>query len=91
MKFEIKHNPHQRRFEHSVENKLSVIDYTLDGTTLSLTSVRVPKTLEGRGIASDLTQAALDWAREKRYHIIPVCPYVKTWFLRHPEYRNILL
>lgn len=91
MKFAILHNETQQRFETTSEDQLSVIDYTLDGTNLSLTSVRVPKILEGRGIASALTQTALDWAREKRYHVIPACPYVQTWLLRHPEYRNLKL
>lgn len=91
MKFAILHNETQQRFETTIEDQLCVIDYRLDAKNLSLTSVRVPKPLEGRGIASDLTQTALDWAREKNYHTIPVCPYVQSWLLHHPEYRNILL
>ena len=90
MKFTIQHNPDQDRFETIIENLLCVIDYQLDGKHLSLTHVVVPKLLEGRGIAGELTQTALDWARSENYRVIPVCPYVQAWLRRHPEYQNLV-
>ncbi len=90
MKFNIQHNPDQYRFETIIENLISVIDYQLDGKHLSLTHVVVPKLLEGRGIASELTQTALDWARTESYRVIPVCPYVQAWLKRHPEYQDLV-
>lgn len=89
MKFNIQHNKDQHRFETIIENLLCVIDYHLDGKDLSLTHVAVPKLLEGRGIAGELTQTALDWARAKDYRVIPVCPYVQTWLKRHSEYQDL--
>ena len=87
MKYDIQHNQSQHRFETTIENLLCVIDYSLNDTNLSLNSVRVPKALEGRGVAGELTQTALDWARSKNYRVIPVCPYVQAWLKRHPEYQ----
>lgn len=89
MKFNIQHNKDQHRFETIIENLISVIDYQLDGKHLSLTHVVVPKLLEGRGIAGELTQTALDWARAENYRVIPVCPYVQTWLKRHSEYQDL--
>jgi uncharacterized protein len=91
MKYDIQHNKNQHRFEIRIENLVSVIDYELENKHLSLTHVIVPKTLEGRGIASELTQAALDWARSENYRVIPVCPYVQTWLKRHSGYQDLLL
>ncbi len=90
MKYGIQHNQNQHRFEVAIDDLNSVIDYSISGANLSLNSVRVPKALEGRGIAGELTQAALDWARTEKYRVIPVCPYVQTWLRRHPDYANLV-
>lgn len=90
MKYDIQQNQSQHRFEITLENLLCVIDYSISGVTLSLNSVRVPKALEGRGIASELTQTALDWARAEKYRVLPVCPYVQNWLQRHAEYQDLL-
>ena len=90
MKYDIHHNQSQHRFETTNENLLSVIDYSINGLSVSLNSVRVPKALEGRGVAGELTQTALDWARAEKYHVLPVCPYVQNWVQRHAEYQDLL-
>jgi len=90
MTIDIRHNHGQHRFETTIDDLLSVIDYRVDGTNLTLPHVGVAKELEGRGIAGELTRTALDWVREKNYRVIPVCPYVQAWIKRHPEYQDLL-
>ena len=92
MKYNIEHNKTQLRFETNVDQSLCVIDYELPATTntVALTHVVVPSAVEGRGIAGQLTQAALDWARTAGYRVNPVCPYVQTWLRRHPEYLDLV-
>ncbi len=84
------HNPAASRFEALVDGQLSVIDYRLEGTTLLLPSVRVPRPVEGRGIAAALTRTALDWARGQSLRVVPICPYVSAWITRHPDYQNLV-
>ncbi len=69
---------------------LCVIDYQLHDLSLSLTHVQVPKLLEGRGIAGELTRAVLDWARMENYRVIPVCPYVQAWLRKRPDYQDLV-
>jgi len=90
MKYEIRNNQSRQRFETLVDDVLCVIDYELHDTNLSLTHVLVPKPLEGRGIAGELTRAALDWARTENYRVIPVCPYVQAWLRRRPDYQDLV-
>jgi hypothetical protein len=90
MKYDIRNNQSRQRFETLVDDLLCVIDYELHDTNLSLTHVLVPKPLEGRGIAGELTRAALDWARTENYRVIPVCPYVQAWLRRRPDYQDLL-
>lgn len=90
MKYAIRHNQDQQRFEVELENLLCVIDYQLNGHVLTLPHVGVPQPLEGRGIAGELTRTTLDWARAEKYRVIPVCPYVQAWLRRHPEYQDLI-
>lgn len=90
MNYDIQHNREQYRFETTIDNLLCVIDYRLDGNNLTLPHVGVAQALEGRGIAGELTQTALDWARAESYRVIPVCPYVQAWLKRHPDYQDLL-
>ena len=86
----IRHNHEQQRFEKPVDDLLCVIDDELHELNLSLTHVLVPKPLEGRGIAGELTRAAFDWARTENYRVIPVCPYVQAWLRRRPDYQDLV-
>ena len=40
----------------------------------------------GQGLASVLVRGAVDDAIASGLGIVPVCPYVKAWLPKHPEY-----
>jgi predicted GNAT family acetyltransferase len=42
----------------------------------------------GKGLASVLVKHALNDTVAAGLTIIPVCPYVKAWLRRHPEYQQ---
>lgn len=90
MSEKIIHNPDKSRFETEVGGHLCVLDYELEGSTVRMPHVGVPDAVGGRGIAGDLTCAALDWAREAGYSVRPDCPYVKAWIGKHPEYADLV-
>lgn len=86
----ILHRPAQGRFELSLEGGVAVADYVLNGSTLILTHTFVPPELRGRGLAEQLTRAALEHARAQRLRVEPACSYVATFLARHPEYGDLL-
>jgi len=45
---------------------------------------------EGLGLASKLAARALDDARAEGLHIVPQCPYVRSYLERHPEYQDLV-
>lgn len=73
----------------------------VDGTRAGLTAYRdVPDTAErifyhteigdefgGQGLASTLVKQALDESIAAGKTIVPVCPYVKGWVGKHPDYQ----
>ncbi|MFB9073939.1 GNAT family N-acetyltransferase [Citricoccus parietis] len=42
----------------------------------------------GHGLASTLVRGALDASIAEGYRIVAVCPYVKGWIEKHPEYQE---
>ena len=50
----------------------------------------VDPSLEGRGMAGQLLQAAADalWAEGRK--VRPTCSYAVRWFEKHPEQRDLL-
>ena len=49
----------------------------------------MPKALEGHGIGSALVRGVLDIARAQGMKVVPVCPFVKGYMDRHPEYADL--
>lgn len=48
------------------------------------------KAYQGHGVAKALVDAAVAFAREKGYTILPVCPYAENLFKRDTSYEDIL-
>lgn len=83
-------NPDKNRFEASTLAGTAVTDYMKVGNTLIFTHTEVPEALEGQGIASKLVKFALDYVRENKLTASPLCPFVKAYIERHPEYDDIV-
>ncbi len=87
---EVIDNRAENEFELEVDGHRAIAAYQLDDDTITFTHTLVPKKLEGRGIASKLIRAALDSARDRGLKVIPICPFVKAFIERHPEYQALV-
>ncbi|MGH2583765.1 MAG: GNAT family N-acetyltransferase [Dehalococcoidia bacterium] len=79
-------NEAAQRYEARVDGELSIIQYSRDGDRIVFVHTEVPPALEGRGIASTLARAALEDARARDLKVVPLCPFVRAYIQRHPEY-----
>ena len=86
----IVHNLAQSRFEATVPAGLCHADYRRVGDTLHMVHTEVPRQVEGRGIASELVQAALDYAAANGLKVMPLCAFVRGYMKRHPETHALL-
>ena len=89
MNFDIRHNAAAPRFETVVDGQHCELDYRLDGRVMTITHTGVPGPVEGRGIASAMTQAAMETARAEGWSVIPACSYAAAWLRRHPEFADL--
>lgn len=88
---EVVDNPAERRFEAHLDGKVAgCIDYSINGTVITLIHTIVPAEHEGKGIASRLVNFALEHARANGLLVIPRCPFVAAYLNRHPEYLDVV-
>jgi predicted GNAT family acetyltransferase len=66
------------------------VEYHLEGGKMYIDSTFTPEEYRGRGLAAELTEAAIGYAREKKFKIVPNCSYAKDYFEKHPEHRDML-
>jgi predicted GNAT family acetyltransferase len=86
----IHHDEIRSCFEVEVDGLVAVCSYRRHGDVLDLVHTGVPAQLQGQGLAAQLVQAALDWARSQRLHVRPLCSYVAVYMRRHPQTQDLL-
>jgi predicted GNAT family acetyltransferase len=67
-----------------------LIRYTRDGDVITLVHTEVEPKFEGHGVGSTLIQGALDDIRAHGRRVRPVCPFVRAYLERHPEYADLV-
>ncbi len=50
----------------------------------------VPDVYRGQGVGVALVERAVEDARAGGYKIMPLCPFAKAQFARHPEWADVL-
>lgn len=82
----MKNNTDQHRFEAEVAGKTAFIEYEASPGQIKLLHTEVPKELGGQGIAGTMTKQALEQIAAQNLKVTPLCPYVKAYLKKHPEY-----
>jgi predicted GNAT family acetyltransferase len=54
------------------------------------THTEIDDAFEGKGIGSQLARAALDDVRARGLRVVPICPFIKGWIKRHPDYQDLV-
>ncbi len=54
------------------------------------THTEVDDAFEGKGIGSQLARAALDDVRSRGLKARPLCPFIKAWIEKHPDYQELV-
>lgn len=88
-KFNVIHNPQQKRFEVHVDSYTAELTYSLRGSTITFMHTGVPSAVEGRGIGSLLVKTGLQYARENNLKVKSMCWFVSGYMERHPEVQDL--
>ena len=60
------------------------------GPAVIFTHTEVPPALGNMGIGTQLASGALALVREAGGSVIPLCPFIRSYLDRHPEYDDLL-
>lgn len=85
----IQHDAASHRFTQAVDGHTGYVEYTQGDGSLAITHTVVPDAIGGRGIAAQLVQAALEYARSQGLKVDPQCSYAAAYFDKHPEYADL--
>ena len=87
----IRHEPAAHRFVARTAGVEAVLEYhAVDTKTLDYHHTFVPPALRGAGMASQLTEHALRYARDNGFKVLPTCPFVARYIERHPEFQSLI-
>ncbi len=86
----VRDDPAAGRFEIDVDGQVGFLSYRRAGGKIFLDHTEVPEPFRGRGFANRLAHAALEPARSQGLMVVPVCPFVRAYIRKHPEYRSLV-
>ena len=58
--------------------------------TLDFMHTEVGIALRGQGVADAIATAAFAYARRNGDAVMPSCPFVQKWVLKHPEFQDLI-
>ena len=85
-------SPERGRYEALAESGVvaGFAEYQKHEGLLVFTHTEVDDAFEGQGVGSALAAGALDHARTLGLPVRPLCPFIKEYIDRHPEYRDLV-
>ena len=87
----VRDEPSELRYEALEDGKLiGEIRYRIEPGAVALVHTEVAPSAEGSGVGSQLVRAALDDIRARGLRVVPICPFVRAWIRRHPEYDDLV-
>lgn len=88
----VQRNDAAHRYEAHLDGTLAgFLRYRQRDGELVLIHTETLDGFEGRGVGSALARFALDDVRARGEHAVVLCPFIRSWFAKHPEYSDIVL
>lgn len=90
--------------QHTEKDGTGIFYVTIDGKQLAemvyslkepdlmvIEHTEVDDALRGKNVGAQLVHAGAEYARQKHFTIIPLCPFANAFFKkRHEEYKDVL-
>jgi uncharacterized protein len=87
----VTNNEAASRYEVSLGTGLAgFAAYRITEDAVIFTHTEIDPAFEGQGLAGALARAALEDVRARGLHAVPICPFIKTYIKRHPEYQDLV-
>ena len=83
-------NKEKQQFEIEVDGDTALIAYKERGNVIYLIHTETPPELEGKGIASALTEKTLQYLDKHHLQLVPICPFVQSYLEKHPHWNRLV-
>ena len=79
------------RLKVEEDNQAAYLEFETDGLGwMTIWHTEVPPALRGRGIATELSRAAFEYARRNNLRVDVICPSALQFLSEHPEYKPLV-
>jgi uncharacterized protein len=83
--------PDRGQYEIELDGeRVGRVTYRLADGMITFRHTEIDPSVGGRGLGSALVRFALDDARARGLTVIPRCPFVAAFIVRHPEYEELV-
>ena len=87
----VRDNRAESRYELLVDGVVrGTLHYRAGPESITLVHTEVDPELEGRGLGSRLVHDVLEDIRARELRLVPVCPFVRSYLERHPEFADLV-
>ena len=88
----IEHDASRNRFIAVLDEQgqEAVVTYRQKDNQLGITHTGVPPQYRRRGIAGEMVQHVIDYARANDLRVVPYCSYVVHYLNEHPDQKDVL-
>lgn len=91
MDLEIRNDTQKKKFIADVDGGQATLTYRKGNNNVyELVATEVPVASRGQNVGDALVKEALKTARSEMAQVIATCPFVKRWFVKHPDEQSIL-
>jgi predicted GNAT family acetyltransferase len=91
MSAKITNNAAQNRYEIHLDGSLAgFAEYRLRKDRVIFIHTEIDPSYEGHGLGGLLAAGALDDVRASGLMAVPLCPFIKAYIDKHPEYQDLV-
>jgi uncharacterized protein len=84
-------NLFEGRYEAQLDGEVvGVVEYELTDDLIILIHTEVLPNHQDQGIGGALARCTLDDIRSRGLRVRAVCPYMRSWLERHPDYDDLI-
>lgn len=91
MSTEVSDNAEKNRYEIRLDGELAgFVEYEPGEGRVVLVHTEVDPAFKGKGVGGSLARGVLDDIRARGLSAVPVCPFLKSWIDKHPDYQDLV-
>jgi uncharacterized protein len=84
-------NDDEGRYEINVDDELAGFTvFTVAGDVATFPHTEIASEFEGQGLGKQLIGGALDDMRSRGLKVVALCPFVREFIEKNPEYQDLL-